>query len=185
MNEYTLLDLCEAADVTPRTVRYYISSGLLPQAVSQGPKATYPASALKRLQLIKALQREHLPLAEIRTRLDALSEGDIAQLLGEPPPPVQSSALDYISRVLSGGKVDSRPRQPAAVGLAAGLSGSGSPATSSIAPSSSQQAAPSRSTWERIVLHADVEVHVRRPLGADTRRKLDRLLDHARTLFQE
>lgn len=162
MDEYSLLDLCEAADVTPRTVRYYISSGLLPPAASQGPRASYPGESLQRLRLIKALQRQHLPLAEIRSRIDSLSPAERSQLLE----PSRSNALDYISQALGG-----------------------SPTTQRQAPllvaEPTQAYAPARSTWERLAIHPDVEVHVRRPLDADTRRKLDRLLDHARTLFSE
>ncbi len=162
MEEYSLLDLCEAADVTPRTVRYYISSGLLPPATSQGPKASYPGESLQRLRLIKALQRQHLPLAEIRSRIDSLSPAERSQLLE----PSQSNALDYISQAL-GGLPAAQRQAPLLVAETA------------------QVYAPARSTWERLAIHADVEVHVRRPLDADTRRKLDRLLDHARTLFSE
>lgn len=162
MEEYTLLDLCEAADVTPRTVRYYISSGLLPPAASQGPKASYPPESLQRLRLIKTLQRQHLPLAEIRTRLDSLSPEERAQLLE----PSRSNALDYIAQALG-----SAPPVPRQVPL--------------VVAEPAQVYAPARSTWERVALHPDIEVHVRRPLDADTRRKLDRLLDHARTLFTE
>ncbi len=162
MEEYTLLDLCEAADVTPRTVRYYISSGLLPPAATQGPRASYPPESLQRLRLIKTLQRQHLPLAEIRTRLDSLSPEERAQLLE----PSRSNALDYIAQALGGGP--SRPAQ-----------------SSLLVAEPTQAYTPARSTWERLALHPDIEVHVRRPLDADTRRKLDRLLDHARTLFTE
>ncbi|MBM4366787.1 MAG: MerR family transcriptional regulator [Deltaproteobacteria bacterium] len=179
MDEYTLLDLCEAADVTPRTVRYYISSGLMPPAASQGPRATYPADALLRLRLIKALQRQHLPLAEIRSRLDALSPAERAQLLE----PGTSTALDYISQALSGARAgDARGSGP---------SGTAPPppapqqAVLMLSEPPAQPYTPARSTWERTSVHPDVEIHVRRPLDADTRRKLDRLLDHARTLFTE
>ena len=172
MDEYSLLDLCVAADVTPRTVRYYISSGLLPPSGIQGPHATYPAATLRRLKLIKALQRQHLPLAEIRARLDALDPAEVDHLLA---PPGTSSAADYIARVLG----QEAPRKPSAA-PAAGPPRAGAPLAATPA-----QAVGARSTWERVTLHPDVEVHVRRPLDAETRRKLERLLDHARTLFTE
>ncbi|MBM4390042.1 MAG: MerR family transcriptional regulator [Deltaproteobacteria bacterium] len=179
MDEYTLLDLCEAADVTPRTVRYYISSGLMPPAASQGPRATYPADALQRLRLIKALQRQHLPLAEIRSRLDAITPAERAQLLE----PGTSNALDYISQALSSARGGDRG--------GCGPSGTASPpsaahqAVSILSGPAVQPYTPARNTWERTTVHPDVEIHVRRPLDADTRRKLDRLLEQARTLFTE
>jgi hypothetical protein len=42
-----------------------------------------------------------------------------------------------------------------------------------------------RSTWERIPLAPDVELHVRRPLSRSHNRLVDRLIDHARHLFSE
>jgi hypothetical protein len=40
-----------------------------------------------------------------------------------------------------------------------------------------------RSTWERIALHPDIELHVRRPLARADQRRLDRLLAEAQRLF--
>jgi DNA-binding transcriptional MerR regulator len=98
---YTLADLCDLADVTPRTVRYYISQGLLRSPGTSGPGARYDDGHLARLRLIRRLQREHLPLAEIRSRLAALTDDEaIAQAEGPGPEPV-GSALDYVRGVLA------------------------------------------------------------------------------------
>ena len=52
-------------------------------------------------------------------------------------------------------------------------------------PGVSPRTIPSeRSTWERIPLAADLELHVRRPLDRETNRRLDRLLAFARELFE-
>ncbi|MSP55980.1 MAG: MerR family transcriptional regulator, partial [Myxococcales bacterium] len=72
----TLTDLCDAVDVTPRTVRYYIQQGLLSPAAGAGLAACYNAAHLRRLRVVKALQARHLPLAEIRARLEHLTEAD-------------------------------------------------------------------------------------------------------------
>ena len=61
--------LADLGGVTPRTVRYYLSSGLLPGVGQSGPGAKYGEDHLGRLRLIRRLQRDHLPLAEIRRRL--------------------------------------------------------------------------------------------------------------------
>ena len=87
------LDLTELADragVSIRTVRYYIQQGLLPKPEARGPGAHYKEEHLDRLLLIKRLQREHLPLAEIRRVLE--SSG------GESPAP--RSASEYIRSVI-------------------------------------------------------------------------------------
>ena len=65
---YDLLELCDASDVTPRTVRCYVQQGLLPSPESRGRGAKYDGTHVKRLQLIKRLQAKHLPLAEIRNQ---------------------------------------------------------------------------------------------------------------------
>ncbi len=98
---YTLAELCDLADVTPRTVRYYIAQGLLRSPGTSGPGARYDDGHLARLRLIRRLQREHLPLAEIRSRLAALSDDEaIAQAEGPGPEPAES-ALDYVRGVLA------------------------------------------------------------------------------------
>lgn len=116
---YTLSELCDLADVTPRTVRYYIAQGLLRSPGTSGPGARYDDGHLARLRLVRRLQREHLPLAEIRARLAALSDEEaIAQAEGPGPEPAES-ALEYVRTVLASpyGKPVSRPdgRAPGSV----------------------------------------------------------------------
>ena len=99
---YSLTELADLAGVTPRTVRYYLSQGLLPSPGTSGPGAKYDDGHLGRLRLIRKLQREHLPLADIRQRLAGLDDATIASLAEAPieDPEPQDSALDYIRRVL-------------------------------------------------------------------------------------
>ena len=96
----TLVDLADAAEVTPRTVRYYIAQGLLPPPLGAGSAAAYTEVHQRYLKTINAFQKQHLPLAEIRSRLEQ-----------EPPPGptpgsevgASSSALDYLDGVLPEG----------------------------------------------------------------------------------
>ncbi len=74
---YSLSDLARLADVTPRTVRYYVALGLLPSPEAAGPATRYGEGHLARLRLIRRLQRDHLPLAEIRIRLERMSDDEI------------------------------------------------------------------------------------------------------------
>ncbi len=99
---YSLTELADLAGVTPRTVRYYLSSGLLPGVGPSGPGSKYGEEHLRRLRLIRRLQRDHLPLAEIRRRLDELDDEAIRGLTeadDAPPPP--DTALDYVRSVLA------------------------------------------------------------------------------------
>jgi len=100
---YSLAELARVTGVTPRTVRYYIAQGLLPGANETGPGASYDGRHLARLRLIRELQRQHLPLAEIRSRLAGLADADVAELLAAQAPRAEEpagSALDYIRGLL-------------------------------------------------------------------------------------
>ncbi len=116
--QHTIRDVARLAGVTQRTVRYYVAQGLLPAPDGAGPGAHYGQGHLERLRLIKRLQRQHLPLAEIRSRLEGLTDGQITDLnRGDAPPKPTDSALDYIRALLgaSEGQPQAGPGQAAPV----------------------------------------------------------------------
>ncbi|MEO7270633.1 MAG: MerR family transcriptional regulator [Vicinamibacterales bacterium] len=178
-SEFDLKALSERARVTPRTVHFYVQQGLLPPASSPGPGARYGEGHVQRLALIRLLQKQHLPLAEIAKRLKGLSDRQVSALILETQaraPSPRGSALEYIREVLSNGPPPSdqsfAPRQSSAV--------SASP------PAAYQSAAGSaRSQWDRFLLTDGIEVHVRRPLARSQQRQLDRLLAAGRHIFEE
>lgn len=187
---YALSELADLAGVTPRTVRYYMSQGLLPAVGQSGPGNKYDMGHLARLRLIRRLQVEHLPLAEIRRRLDALDDDEILELAGsEPPPPPNDSALDYLRSVLQttrhSGSASGAPVVSFAPNVIAERHGEAyvsTPAT----PSAAAATQPiERSQWERIVLAPDVELHIRRPLARAQNKQVDRLVTIARELLEE
>src|SRR5512141_648218 len=104
---YSLGDLARLADVTPRTVRYYVAQGLLPSPDVAGPATRYTEVHLARLRLIRRLQRDHLPLAEIRVRLGRMGDADIraaADALdpAEPEPSrVREDTLGYVRSLMA------------------------------------------------------------------------------------
>jgi DNA-binding transcriptional MerR regulator len=193
----SLTDLARQADVTPRTVRYYIGQGLLPGPVGQGTAAQYDRSHLDRLRLIKRLQLQHLPLAEIRSRLEELDEDQIADLAAEAEPRVATwpdtqpgqSALAYIRGILGDA--------PPLPGLAAPARAFAAQQTASRVhettpgywskppPSKPRPPGTDRSTWERISLAPDIELHVRRPLDPQSIKQLDQLLAAAREVLRD
>lgn len=192
MTSFSLADLCALADVTPRTVRYYIAQGLLRPASGAGPGARYDDGHLYRLRLIRRLQRDHLPLVEIRRRLDALTDDEVERLASEPAP-VTDSASDYIARQLGSRGIRAgvpSPGVPVADipplgphGLPTPRIGPASrPADPEDPPTTPE---PTRSQWERIVLAPEIELHIRRPLGRDQNRRVDRLLESARAILEE
>ena len=170
---YDLVELCDLVDVTPRTVRYYIQQGLLPSTGQPGPGAKYHDGHLDRLRLIRLLQREHLPLAEIRARLSRLGDEEIPALLEKPAAPPVGSAADYVRAVLSSPAAGRRDVSSAAA----------MPSARAASPPSKTGTA--RSQWERIALADDIELHVRRPLSRELNRRFERLLEQARRILNE
>lgn len=216
---HSLTEVARIAGVTPRTVRYYIGQGLLRPAARTGPGATYDDDQVRRLMLIRRLQRQHLPLAEIRSRLAELNYAQVSELLAEPEPePAASSALEYIRQHLTGATTQTSPsaKLPStptssprgAMRYLAGIhrspDASAEPRRSAMpafeplvarpmaaAPAAApplgvrarqadEAAGEMRSTWERIELTPDIEIHVRRPLDRRGNRIVDQILTFAR-----
>jgi DNA-binding transcriptional MerR regulator len=185
---YTLTELADLAGVTPRTVRYYLAQGLLPGVGVAGPGVKYDDTHLARLRLIKRLQAEHLPLADIRKQLEALGDPVIEALAAEQAPaPPADSALDYIRRI-TGTDV---PR-PVMASMPPPMASSPPPAMHArLMSAPSPLAEPptntpmERSQWERVSLAPDIELHIRRPLARQTAKRVDRLIEIARDLFRE
>jgi DNA-binding transcriptional MerR regulator len=192
-----LNELSTAAGVTPRTIRYYVQQGLLPSPGTRGPGTRYDRAHLERLQLIRRLQRQHLPLAEIRRRLEDLDDDGVREALGAPPEQTTaSSALEYVRDLLT---------RQAARTVAEPLSAAGAPPPQAAPKGSTfgaifrhvrptepaqtaqvtQQSRSTRSTWDRVPLAPDVELHIRRPLSREQNRQVERLIEAARDLFAE
>jgi DNA-binding transcriptional MerR regulator len=113
--------LAEQAGVSVRTVRYYISQGLLPGPGARGKYASYDADHLARLRLIRKLVEQHVPLAEQRERLQQLSTVDLRRLLQEEEQHSRvmeqaPSPREYVSRLLAHARAtaEDRPAPPMA-----------------------------------------------------------------------
>jgi DNA-binding transcriptional MerR regulator len=210
---YSLSDLARLADVTPRTVRYYVALGLLPSPEAAGPATRYGEGHLARLRLIRRLQRDHLPLAEIRIRLERMADDEIiatvSALDAREPDPSQDpgDTLAFVRSLMQQSGIrpsvaDRRPAPTVAVrqmamveSLDAGWTQAAAarPPASPIAAApvgesgsaSSPRPGPDRTTWERLVISPDVELHVRRPLDRTTNKRVDQLERIARELFED
>ena len=112
-HRYDIGELAGETGVPIRTIRYYISRGLLAPAYGRGPSATYDLGHLLRLRLIARLRDERQPLEEIRDRLSEMSDAEVEAALGA-------------------------------------------------------QVAPPTDTWHRIMLHQNIELHIReQPAGTN------------------
>lgn len=88
-HRYGLQDLERETGVNGRTIRYYISEGLLPPAHGRGPGATYDLGHLVRLQMIQNLKSQHFPLQEIKRHLGQHSDQELAAMLNVQTEPTQ------------------------------------------------------------------------------------------------
>lgn len=194
---FSLDELAAAADVPARTVRYYISQGLLPSTGTRGPKTRYEQGHLSRLQLIKRLQRRHLPLAEIRRQLDALDDEAVEMALrSTPAEPQRGSALDYVQGLLHRGVsgmvspseaspmlFDAIPNASAAApspGEPARVTRARAPAPPTTIPNDPQPA-----TVHRYPITTAIEIHAKQPLDSQQSTLLARLLEAARRITEE
>jgi DNA-binding transcriptional MerR regulator len=161
---YEIGELAEKGGTTVRTVRYYLQQGLLPSPTGAGPGARYGTGHLARLRLIRGLQKEHLPLAEIRRRIAGLDDEAVEALVEPTAGPLAEagSAVDYVRALLA-----PQPAYPHRARV----------------PPPPRRGERERSQWERIPLSDDVEVHVRRPLSRADNRRVERLLEEARRVF--
>ncbi len=117
---YALTDLARLADVTPRTIRYYVAQGLLPSPDGAGRAARYSDGHLARLRLIRRLQREHLPLADIRARLERIGDDDVQAALDAadqpeagPTPTGTDATLAFVRGLMARAGVSPRFYEPA------------------------------------------------------------------------
>ncbi|HVY48379.1 MAG TPA: helix-turn-helix domain-containing protein [Minicystis sp.] len=135
MTTYKIEELAREADVTPRTVRYYVQRGLLPPPDFRGSQTTYGPAHLLRLRIVKRLQQEHVPLDEIAARL-------------------AGAGIDQLERLLSDAHSTHRVSSHA-----------GSPYRQApiVAPAAGPVPAPPgrAEAWERVELLPGVELHVR------------------------
>lgn len=133
-NRYSLDELTKEADVTTRTVRYYIAEGLLPPPEGAGRHAWYSDTHLQRLLRIAELKADYLPLREIRRQL---------QQETQPPPSVaEDSAQSYLSRV------DRRPSR----------SNIAMPAMPFIAAVDQREHPSGEATWKRLAVTDEAEL---------------------------
>lgn len=161
-----LTQLSAQTGVSVRTIRYYITEGLLPPPEGRGSATRYGESHRNRLRLIRRLQDAHQPLAAIRAQLEALDDPGVTAILSRR----------------------SRPRIRGAhrLGLCApglGASGAGTLGHGFSAASKTQATARQSEYLERIPILPDLEIHVRRPLARADQRRLDELLEAAKRIF--
>ena len=94
----TLRELAEEASVPPRTIRFYISRGLLAAPLVAGRRASYGEEHLERLKKIRELQRKGLTLGAIAGVLRThRNEADLPQPTSWSSYQIQEDVIVWVS----------------------------------------------------------------------------------------
>lgn len=195
----TLAELTEAADVSTRTVRYYIAEGLLPPPEGAGPSSVYTTGHLARLRLIQHLKAAYWPLKEIRRRLSGLSDSEVETALLEidATPEVAAAradaamapARDYLAVLEQRAKYRTEPlplREPTPPPPAVSFPGAPHPAAPVHREVQSDDLVPEEdvgSLWRRIPLGEDAELVISERAYTRHRERIDWLIRWARKVF--
>ncbi len=198
----TIQELARRAHVTPRTIRYYVEQGILPPP-ERGRPAEYTTEHLRRLDLIKRLKEQYLPLEEIRDTMQRLSLEQVEELLNQyAPTPSKdsklSSAADYIAHVLARSAAREELKRQAAPAPAPAITQepvySAPPPHPMTAPSQpftthwqtgAQQTIRGASTWQRVSLAPGIELHYLLTGDARVMERVTMLIEAARRILQE
>jgi len=157
---WELDQLASQSGVKPRTIRFYQQSGLLHNPGVRGLKGRYGQADLERLRLIRLLQREGKTLAEIREALSTFDPIEVG-LEVERREAELKTAAGYARSVLQSAVSEQLSRY-----------GVGRP-----------NPAPARSTYDRIAITPDIELHVRGPMSQFENTLLLQLLREADRIF--
>lgn len=200
--KYTLVQLSELTELPPRKVRYYMHQNLVPTVDGTG-KGRYGDEQLAALSVVKALREAGLSLKTIKEYLGAGEGGSqeqsapgagvIAEILAklrasadrlqparlkEITDSVLGVGPSLLSKVLGALGPVSRSASQRLSDFASPLSGFGRRAESKVD-------ATQRSTWERIPIARQLEIHVMRPLSREQNRSLTQLIECAHELFPD
>lgn len=135
-----------------RTIRYYLSEGLLALAEDkQGTASVFGYLHLLQLLVVKRLQAEHLPIRKIRELVEGRTERELERLLGSDEKQ-KNEAINYLESLLT-----SRAAAPAPKAAA--------PPQALYSQASPTQPSPhgitGGSSWARVEVEPGLELHVR------------------------
>lgn len=196
--DYLIHELAEKVGVSVRTIRYYISEGLLPSPDNKGRYATFNEEYRQRLELIRRLKDAFLPLKEIRDRIVGLDPAQVQQMLdqleagaSEAPTAGTSSQEVFISQDVN--SIRERPLNDALNYLAQVM---GAQETGRQRPRPEQKIIPPPQaiqrpqrptqeieTWQRIVLAPGLELHVRPAEEPFYRERLRQIIEFVKIQF--
>lgn len=182
---YSIEDLASRVGVPVRTVRFYIAEGLLPGPESRGKAAHYGESHLLRLQVIRRLVEQRIPLKAIPDYLDRLSPVEQEALLAAddgasaaPELATPGNAEAGMSQAILDELVQRARlhRQAASPAARPGQFIVTSPPTAAPPPKPGE-------AWERWEIAPGIELHMRRELAERHHARIQALLPRLRSLM--
>jgi DNA-binding transcriptional MerR regulator len=197
----TLKELCNAASVSERTVRYYIQQGLLPPPQGAGPASRYNLEHLRRLALVRRLKATLLPLSEIKHLMSGVSTSELEQVAHEfyheltiTNPVALDPTRPVINRVVTAESIQENTKVPPElkVFVPPEINEEQAEEAISVPPHPATETRPNELTptgkWNRVVLVSGLEIHFEEGGSQDNelgQEKLARLLDFARQLYAD
>lgn len=175
-------ELARKANVSVRTIRFYIAEGLLPAPQARGRFTSYDEDALLRLQVIRYLKDAFLPLREIRDRLAGLSTQEVRELLADlekkwvAPQPSRSTAVDYIDQLTHTNVSPRRVAEPESINKFS-LPGIEPP------PGEQPRRGPQAERWRHFRIAPGVVIEASDGLDLTNEKRLEELLQFANRLF--
>ncbi|HEX7737763.1 MAG TPA: MerR family transcriptional regulator [Ktedonobacteraceae bacterium] len=200
-SHFTIEELAEQVGLSIRTVRYYITEGLLPGPQGRGKATTYGDEHLQRLRLIRLLSLQHRPLAEIHQLLDHLSLSEIHTLLAEEEQRARELESEgqaqqpqaYIATLLKNAQATrlSLASQSAPSAPVASPGTPPSPLPGQRVRENTQgygnvsAPAPATASWRRLELAPGIELHIREGAEEQQRALLERICKAAGVSFRK
>lgn len=158
-----------------RTLRYYLSEGLIsPATEKQGTASVFGHLQLLQLLVVKKLQSEHLHIRKIKELVHGRTERELERLLGlDVKAGGKDDAHSYLEKLLTRSTSPSTPSPRS--------QNSSSPAGDMARPVSNlpaaREAAPAgQATWARVEIEPGLELHVRGDYAPPTETKAVRRL---------
>ena len=140
-----------------RTIRYYLSEGLLaPAEDKHGTASVFGYLHLLQLLVIKKLQAEHLPIRKIKELVAGRTERELERLMGvDEKRKDKNEAISYLESLLTSRGSASSPTPKSSM-----------PQQNLYAPQAAPQPVRPRvsaggATWARVEIEPGLEVHVR------------------------
>jgi len=141
-----------------RTIRYYLSEGLLaPAWDKQGTASIFGYLHLLQLLVVKRLQAEHLPIRKIKELVSGRTERELERLLwSDEKHREKNEALNYLESLLTS-------RAPVSSSPAPKTTPPPATAPQNLYPQSphSAQRQTSAGSWSRVEIEPGLELHIR------------------------